>query len=102
MLTEFYKDVQSRYDQLRDVRIIDLDYDMDSGHIDKEQYLKLKDESRWEIAWQIFDDVNKELGANKRLQDFWPFFEEIDLHCLDIEEAQAITKQKIFECAENL
>jgi len=40
------------------------------------------EEARWEFAWCIFDDINDDLNDQ----------EEIDLKCLDIEEAKAIAK----------
>lgn len=46
----------------------------------------------WDIAWQIFDYVNKE---NDTLRT-------IDLNCLGVFEAQSITKQCIYECARNV
>lgn len=102
MMTEFLKEIQLKYDQIRDDRNIELDYDLESGDIGEEQYLKFKETFRWEVAWQIFDEVNKDLGLNPHLRKIWPMCEELDLSCLDIEEAQAITKQKIYECSESL
>jgi len=43
----------------------------------------------WDIAWKIFDHVNKE--NDTKLQ--------IDLNCLDINEACSIAKQCIYEAA---
>ena len=54
-----------------------------------DQYLSLKNENHWEIAWQIFDQVNCKNDTNQL----------IDLHCLDVEEGVAITKQKIYDLA---
>lgn len=48
---------------------------------------------RWEIAWDIFDAINERQGLNTQF--------EIDLNELDVEEAQAISKQKIYDIAEN-
>ena len=58
-------------------------------NVTEEEFKTLKDDIRWDIAWKIFDQVNKGLNTDS----------EIDLNCLDIEEAQAITKQKIFDLA---
>lgn len=41
-----------------------------------------KEEIRWDIAWQIFDEVNEGLDTDL----------EVDLNCLDTEEASAIAK----------
>ena len=44
----------------------------------------------YDIAWQIFDEVN---SMNDTLQ-------VVDLSCLKISDAQAVTKQKIFDLAQ--
>lgn len=43
----------------------------------------------WDVAWRVFDHVNESNDTNKH----------IDLNCLDINEAQNITKQCIIEVA---
>lgn len=58
-----------------------------------QEYNDRKQEVRWEIAWDIFDAINERQGLNTQF--------EIDLNELDVEEAQAISKQKIYDIAEN-
>ena len=41
----------------------------------------------YDVAWQIFDDVNENNDTEK----------VVDLNCLDVMDAQAITKQKIYD-----
>lgn len=41
------------------------------------------------MAWQIFDEVNMESDTDRI----------INLSCLDLSDAKAITKQKIFDLA---
>ena len=43
----------------------------------------------WDIAWRIFDHVNENNNTKK----------DIDLNCLDINEAISITKQTIYDIA---
>ena len=77
-------------------------YDMERDHriaIAEEQYLQskvLRPEERisekryqetkirieWDVAWKIFDHVNENNDTSK----------VIDLNCLDVNEAQSITK----------
>ena len=46
---------------------------------------------KFDVAWQIFDEVNRE---NDTLR-------HIDLSCLDFEDAIVISKQKIYEVAKH-
>lgn len=46
----------------------------------------------WDVAWRIFDHVNEYID----IDDF------IDINCLDVLEAQNITKQKVYEVARSL
>jgi hypothetical protein len=57
-----------------------------------EEFEEKKEEIRWDIAWQMFDQVNEGLETNY----------EIDLNCLDLEEAAAVAKQKIFDIAKDI
>lgn len=45
----------------------------------REEYKEKKEDIRWEIAWQIFDEINKFHGLDNLY--------EVDLHELDVEEA---------------
>jgi hypothetical protein len=47
-----------------------------------EQYQEAKQEIHWDVAWQIFDEVNQDLDTVKH----------IDLNCLSHDDALAITK----------
>ena len=63
---------------------------------------------RWDTAWQVYDEVNEDLCPKDMRDPDEPYFvhdknlkvQEIDLNCLDAEEAQAICKQKIFDIAQ--
>ena len=57
-----------------------------------EDYNDRKQEVRWEIAWQLFDEVNEGQGLDTQF--------EIDLNELDVDEAQAICKQVVYDVAE--
>jgi len=46
----------------------------------------------WDVAWRIFDHVNENNDTSRH----------IDLHCLDINEAESITKQQIYEAARSV
>ena len=46
----------------------------------------------WDVAWRIFDHVNENNDISRT----------IDLNCLDIFEAESITKQQIYESARNV
>ena len=50
----------------------------------------------------MFDEVNEDIQPFKPKFMAVDLIEEIDTHCLDNEEAIAITKQKIFDLAEQL
>ena len=52
----------------------------------------MKQQINYDIAWQIFDGVNKHYDTEKY----------IDLNCLDIIDSQAIAKQKILDAATEL
>ena len=54
-----------------------------------EEYKENKNDIHWDIAWQIFDQVNQRNDVDKH----------IDLNCLEIEDAVAIVKQKIYDLA---
>ena len=47
-----------------------------------EQYQEMKQQINYDIAWQIFDEVNQSNDPDKF----------IDLNCLDLADAKAITK----------
>jgi hypothetical protein len=52
-----------------------------------EQYQEARKEIHWDIAWQLFDEVNEYNYVEKC----------IDLNCLEFEDAIAICKQKIYD-----
>jgi hypothetical protein len=49
-------------------------------------------EIKWDIAWNLYDEVNENISPYKPSNIQVDIVEEIDLHCLDIDEAKAITK----------
>lgn len=49
-------------------------------------------EIKWDIAWNLYDEVNENITPYKPSNIPVDIVEEIDLHCLDIDEAKAITK----------
>ena len=49
----------------------------------------MKQQINYDIAWQIFDEINQSYDTDKL----------IDLNCLDLMDAKAITKQKIYDVA---
>lgn len=51
--------------------------------ISEKRYQEMKIRIEWDVAWKIFDHVNENNDTSK----------VIDLNCLDINEAQSITKQ---------
>ena len=54
-----------------------------------DEYKENKNDIHWDIAWQIFDQVNQSNDVDKH----------IDLNCLESEDAVAIVKQKIYDLA---
>lgn len=57
-----------------------------------DQLKELKIRIEWDIAWQIFDKVNENNDILKN----------IDLNCLDVNEAIYIMKESIRETAKEL
>ena len=55
----------------------------------QQQYEDARQEIHWDIAWQIFDECN----------EFNDTEQHVDLNCLEVDDAIAITKQKIFDLA---
>lgn len=53
-------------------------------------FQEAKQELHWDIAWQIFDEVNEVNETEK----------QIDLACLECHDAIAICKQKIYDVAQ--
>lgn len=56
-----------------------------------EEYEQEKITIEWDVAWQIFDEINENNDITKH----------IDLNCLDINEAVNITKQQLFQIAKD-
>lgn len=46
------------------------------------EFQQAKEDIHWDVAWQIFDEVNMKNDTNK----------VIDLHCLQVDDATAICK----------
>ena len=79
---DHYKWTTISFDEERDDRHHQLNMqrqDPNNQHYDltEEEFKALKDDIRWDIAWKIFGQVNIGLDTDT----------EIDLNCLDIEEA---------------
>ena len=96
-----YKWILVKYDMQRDTRLSNLNqkyWDSNNGIcapadiITKEQYQEKRVRIEWDIAWSIFDHVNQ--GNDKH--------KDIDLNCLDVNEAITITKQTICDIAKEL
>ena len=60
--------------------------------INEMHYQEMRIRIEWDIAWRIFDHVNENNNTKK----------DIDLNCLDINEAISITKQTIYDIARDL
>ena len=54
-----------------------------------EQFQEMKQQINYDIAWQIFDEVNANVDVDRY----------VDLNCLDLIDAKATTKQKVYDCA---
>ena len=54
-----------------------------------DEFQEAKQEAHWDIAWQIFDEINEKNDTDK----------QIDFHCLSIGDSHAICKQKIYDVA---
>ena len=64
--------------------------DYEANQINHEQFEEARQELHWDIAWEIFDEINKFNDTEKH----------INLACLSVEDAIPITKQKIYEVAQ--
>mmetsp|Transcript_18022 Transcript_18022/g.30705 ORF Transcript_18022/g.30705 Transcript_18022/m.30705 type:complete len:145 (+) Transcript_18022:389-823(+) len=98
-LKEKYKWILMKYDMERDNRLaqaeqvyLDSQNKRPEEQISKSQYLEMKIRIEWDVAWRIFDHVNE----SNKTKEF------VDLNCLDINEAQSITKQQIYDIAKFL
>ena len=76
---QLHKEVDKEYQANR--------YKTNEEKITFEQYQEMKQQINYDIAWQIFDEVNQYNDTDKF----------IDLSCLNIDDAKAITKQKIYD-----
>lgn len=92
-----YKQISLKYDMERDTRLAQAEKQLlkskninfidDIMQLTEFQEMKMRIE--WDVAWRIFDHVNEGNDTTKY----------IDLHCLDVFEAESITKQCIYEAA---
>ena len=55
--------------------------------IDYEEYQEMLQQINYDIAWQIFDEVNQQNNIDSL----------VDLSCLDVQDASAICKQVIYD-----
>ena len=94
---ELYKWISMKYDMERDNRLAEAEEQMfpNGDRLRPEEKVKLAEfqemklRIEWDVAWRIFDHVNENNDTSRH----------IDLHCLDLPEAESITKQQIYECA---
>ena len=71
----------------RDSEFNEVNFDFKNGDID-EQSLKVKmQEVKWDVAWNLFDEVNEQITPFKPTFGPIDIVEEIDMNCLDQEEA---------------
>ena len=57
----FYKQTQIKFDFQRDMMQAGLDKELETGAITDLEFEEGKNESRWDFAWQIFDEINLEI-----------------------------------------
>lgn len=88
--------MKDKYEEVRDNLQLEVDKEYQNHRFKKneeqitfEQYQEMKQQINYDIAWQIFDEVNQNVDIDRY----------IDLNCLDLIDAQAITRQKIFDVA---
>lgn len=67
VIHEKYKWIQLNFDQQRDNKYAIINEDRKDRntevyHISQQDFFAMKDEIRWEYAWQIFDEVNDDLN----------------------------------------
>ena len=95
MIQERYDSILHKYDNIRAQMYDDLEREFQDSFqtndpMDQDQYEDAKQEIHWDVAWQVFDEVNDAKDTERY----------IDLHCQPIDDAIAICKQKIFDLAE--
>ena len=90
MMQRFQKQAYQMYQDL-DVEYENSQRYKDAGAeaMSQQQYEDARQEIHWDIAWQIFDECN----------EFNDTEQHIDLNCLEVDDAIAITKQKIYDLA---
>ena len=64
----------------------------DNERIGYDQFQEMLQQINYDVAWQIFDEVNEYNDVEQI----------VDLNCLDIMDAQAITKQKIYDLGKSI
>lgn len=60
------------------------------GAMSREEYEEKQQEIHWDVAWQIFDEINEHNDVERF----------IDLSALTLDDCLAITKQKIYDLAQ--
>ena len=90
MMQRFQKQAYQMYQDL-DVEYENSQRYKDAGAevMNQQMYEDARQEIHWDIAWQIFDECN----------EFNDTEQHIDLNCLEVDDAIAITKQKVFDLA---
>jgi len=89
---ERFKFLQHQYDEERDNNFDEANFDFKNNYINEEKLKERMQEIKWDIAWNLYDEVNEDITPFKPSNIPVDIVEEIDLHCLDIDEAKAITK----------
>lgn len=96
MIKERYENIIDKFEETREglQSVVDREYQahrykQGPDKITFEQYQEMKQQVNYDIAWQIFDEANQFFDVDKY----------VDLNCLDLIDAQAITKQKIYDVA---
>ena len=95
MSRDRYYSIQQKYDNIKTQMYDDLDREYQDSYqsrepMSQEQYEDAKQEIHWDVAWQVFDEVNDAKDTERY----------IDLHCQSVDDAIAICKQKIYDLAE--
>lgn len=83
MHQERYRFLQKRYDEERDNEFDEANYDFKNGDIGEEQLKTKMQETKWDVAWNLFDEVNEQITPFKPNFGSVDIIEEIDMNCLD-------------------
>lgn len=87
MSEERYYNIFEKYENIRTQMYDDLDREFQDSYqsdqpMSEDQYEEAKQEIHWDVAWQIFDEINDAKDTERY----------IDLHCQSTDDAIAICK----------